>query len=210
MYLSNCALEPNTQCDCYYEDGFISLNENDVFVDGGAYNGDSATMFLNKIGNKNGYVYSFEPDSDNYESAKRNLAAYKNVKVVQKGLWNSDTVLVFNPNAGEKAGASFVLGSGAGTEYRVSVTSLDRFFKDTVDSKLPTFIKLDIEGAEKEALLGAANTIKWQKPKLAICAYHKQEDIYELPQTILSIRNDYRLMLRQYTYGCYDTVLYAV
>jgi len=55
---------------------------------------------------------------------------------------------------------------------------------------------MDIEGSEKEALMGAANIIKAAKPKLAICAYHKTEDIYELPQTILNIRDDYKLALR--------------
>jgi FkbM family methyltransferase len=189
---------------------FISLNANDVCVDAGAYNGDSAKLFLDKIGNNDGYVYSFEPNADNYERSTRNLGAYKNVTVVQKGLWSFDTVLTFMPNAGDAAGSSFVLGSAAGAEYRVPVTSLDTFFKDTVDSKLPTYIKLDIEGAEKEALLGAADIIKRRKPKLAICVYHKPEDIYELPQTIIGIRNDYRFALRQHTYGYDDTVLYAI
>jgi len=69
---------------------------------------------------------------------------------------------------------------------------------------------MDIEGAEKEAQLGAADIIRRVKPKLAICAYHKPEGIYELPQTIMSIRNDCRFCLRQHLASGVDTVLYAV
>ena len=100
--------------------------------------------------------------------------------------------------------------SGSNDRYSIAVTGLDMFFSEAAEEKLPTFIKMDIEGAEKEALMGAKEIIKRRKPKLAICAYHKPEDIYELPQTILGIRDDYRFVLRQHEYGCYDTVLYAV
>ncbi len=74
----------------------------------------------------------------------------------------------------------------------------------------PTLIKMDIEGAEKEALLGAEKIIKEKKPKLIICAYHKPEDIYELPRTIMEMRNDYKFTLWQIGESFWDIILYAV
>ncbi len=72
-----------------------------------------------------------------------------------------------------------------------------------------TFIKMDIEGAEYQSLLGALKTIKKYRPKLAICLYHKPEDIIEIPHIILSINPDYKLAIRHYTTCNWETVLYA-
>jgi hypothetical protein len=69
---------------------------------------------------------------------------------------------------------------------------------------------MDIEGAEKEAIIGAKNIIKQNHPKLAICVYHKPEDIYQLPQLIYEIDSSYKFTLQQHEDGVYDTVLYAV
>ncbi|MCL1983378.1 MAG: FkbM family methyltransferase, partial [Clostridiales bacterium] len=74
----------------------------------------------------------------------------------------------------------------------------------------PTYIKMDIEGAELMALKGAENIIRSHKPKLAISAYHKPEDVYTLPMLIRSYRNDYKFYLRHYTNSLNETVLYAV
>ena len=68
---------------------------------------------------------------------------------------------------------------------------------------------MDIEGSEKEALKGARNTIKKYKPKLAICLYHKPEDIITLPQYILELAPEYKFKIRHYTTFAYDTILYA-
>lgn len=72
------------------------------------------------------------------------------------------------------------------------------------------FIKMDIEGAEKEALEGAERTVIKYRPKLAISVYHKPEDIVEVPEIILSYGLDYQFYLRHYSLAAFDTVLYAV
>jgi hypothetical protein len=82
-------------------------------------------------------------------------------------------------------------------------------FADKPDGELPTLIKMDIEGSEREALLGASGVIRRRKPKLIICTYHKPEDIYELPQTIMKIRDDYELRLWQIGESFWDVILYA-
>jgi FkbM family methyltransferase len=208
LILCERSLVPNTQSACYYEEGFIVLGVNEVFVDAGAYTGDSAEEFIEKFGEAF-YVHAFEPDPVNYGQAVRRLSRYPNITITQKGLWSVETELVFAQNAADRPGSSFVFGTGS-EKLRVPVTSLDGYFDNTPESKWPTFIKMDIEGAEKEALLGAAKIIERCKPKLAICAYHKPEDIYELPQTILGLRDDYGFALRQHAVGHLDTVLYAV
>ena len=68
---------------------------------------------------------------------------------------------------------------------------------------------MDIEGSEEAALKGAIKTIKKHKPKLAICAYHKPDDLCVLPQLIKSMVPEYKLYLDHYTINFTETVLYA-
>lgn len=211
LYLLDKGLVPNTTSDCYYETDVMKLNEQEVFVDGGAFTGDTAEDFIERRGGKYTHIYAFEPDSENYKKAAMRLDRYSNVEVIRKGLWSTETTLSFCEDAKNPAGSCFIENHCENdNENRISVTSLDHMFSQKkYAAELPTFIKLDIEGSEKEALLGAVKIIQQTKPKLAVCAYHKIEDIYELPKTILSIRNDYHFALRQHEHGCFDTVLYA-
>lgn len=87
----------------------------------------------------------------------------------------------------------------------VEVVALD----DVLFDKEITFIKMDIEGAEYAALKGASRIIGSQKPKLAICIYHKPQDIWELPELILQLNSEYRFYIRHYSYKDNETVLYA-
>lgn len=87
----------------------------------------------------------------------------------------------------------------------MEVTSLDYTYKDRV-----SFIKMDIEGSELEAIKGCKEHIKRDKPILAICVYHKPEDIVDIPLYILSLRSDYRFMMRHYSTKNSETVLYAI
>lgn len=75
---------------------------------------------------------------------------------------------------------------------------------------IPTYIKMDIEGAETEAIIGAERTIRNYKPKLAICLYHKAEDIFMIPLLIHKINSSYRMYIRHYSDCKTDTLLYAV
>ena len=73
-----------------------------------------------------------------------------------------------------------------------------------------TFLKMDIEGSELAALRGAERIIREQRPKLAICVYHKPEDLREIPSLLLSYHPDYKLYLRHYSINETETVLYAI
>lgn len=121
-----------------------------------------------------------------------------NVELIPKGLWSKAGVLRFRSQG---RGGSIT----ANGEMSVEVESIDYFVKEPV-----TFIKLDVEGAEYQALLGAEHTIASYKPKLAICTYHKLEDIWELPSLIHEMNPEYRFYLRHYSFAENETVLYAM
>ena len=89
----------------------------------------------------------------------------------------------------------------------INVLSIDDFMKD---KEAPTFIKMDIEGSETEALLGAKKIIKKYKPKLAISVYHNATDLWKIPLLIKSLNNDYKIYLRHYSNEIMDTICYAV
>jgi FkbM family methyltransferase len=188
-------------------------------VDGGAYNGDSALNFVRKmksVGKTAKRCYLFEPSAENLILTDE-LKSHSDFEFIYKGLHGKEQTLYWWDNKQNPAGSRFV-DEGTALGYRHSgeniaqlpVTSIDAIFDKLPDSELPTFIKLDVEGCEKDALLGATNTIKRGKPKLAICAYHRDDDLFMLPRTLLNIRNDYKLTLRQHMFGYWDTVLYAV
>ena len=185
---------------------YLSLDDlphvsHEVFADIGSLDGKTALRFIDWSG-KFSKVYCFEPVLQNSPKCANNVKMYierGKAEVVTKGVWSSSTVLHFNSLGN---GMSSI--SDKGTE--IQTISLDEFFKD----KDVTFIKMDIEGAELEALKGARKVITTIKPKLAICIYHKQEDIFTIPQIIMEYNPDYRFFVRHYSIADGETVLYAI
>lgn len=187
--------------DQYFPKEIIRLSENEVFVDGGAYTGDTLLAFIRKAKNKYSKCYAFEPEPGN--AARLNALAgrqsFRDVSIVVKGLWNKAATLRFAAAEGETGSA-------------ISETGSASIEVDTIDDMAPdaTFIKLDVEGAELEALKGAAKTIKRNRPKLAVCLYHNPGDLFELPLFIKSLAPEYRFFLRQHQPVACELVLYAV
>ena len=186
----------------YFEKNLITLRKDEVFVDGGMYTGDTADIFVNLTNGEYKHYYGFEPDGENYSKATINLANRSNMTLVKKGLYSSVKTLRFNDNFASSSGISVSDGGSI-----INVTSIDTYFTGI---NPPTFIKMDIEGAELDALKGSGQIIRTYKPKLAICAYHKLEDIFTLPELIKKYRDDYKFYLRHYTNSLNETVLYAV
>ncbi|MDO8805102.1 MAG: FkbM family methyltransferase [Elusimicrobiota bacterium] len=187
--------------DQYFPEGIISLSDREVFVDGGAYSGDTMLAFMRKTKNKYSRCYAFEPDAAN--AAKlRGLAGrqrWRDVRLITKGLWRKTDTLRFYASEGPSISA-------------ISETGNTAVEVDAIDNAAPeaTFIKLDVEGAELEALTGAAGTIKRNRPKLAVCLYHKPGDLFEIPLFIRSLVPEYRFYLRQHQPVSCELVLYAV
>jgi FkbM family methyltransferase len=97
------------------------------------------------------------------------------------------------------------LAAGEGDAF-ISVEALDNLLLD----EPVTFIKMDIEGAETQAIIGTADIIKTQKPKMAICVYHRLEDIINIPFLLKELVPEYKIFLRHYSDTLLDTVCYAV
>jgi FkbM family methyltransferase len=190
-----------SNCHQYFEDGLIHLDEHEIFADCGMYTGDTAEIFIKLTKGKYTKYYGFEPDENNYNKAVKLLSKFDNTILSQKALWECDTMLSF---AQGLQGSSKVADNA---DKFVEAVSLDSFFQDELS---PTIVKMDIEGAEKEALLGARQIISQKKPQLAICVYHKPDDVYSLAQIAKNYCDEYRLYLRHYSNHTGETVMYAV
>lgn len=196
-YIEEIALPPESQ---YFADDVYKVNENDVIVDCGAYTGDTLEIFLKKTNNKTAGYYAFEPDDKNFEKLKQVAANADNVFPIKKGAYSKSTTLYFS---GTNNSIAKIEATG---ENKIEVAAIDEELND----KKITFLKMDIEGAEMDALLGAKKTIREQKPALAICVYHKFNDIFDIPNLIQSFGVDYKYYLRHYTENTCETVFYAV
>lgn len=188
----------------YFDLAELPHTDFEVFADVGAYDGMTSVRF-HEWCHGNGRCVCFEPDRTNVEPLKQNLESHKiNYSLLEKGVWDSETELKFADNM--KSVSHIVEDNSEESFNIIPVTTIDNVF---VDDDV-TFIKMDIEGAELKALMGAEKTIKRCRPKLAICVYHKPEDMWEIPSLILDLCPDYRLYLRHYSLHNGETVLYAV
>ncbi|MBQ9365659.1 MAG: FkbM family methyltransferase, partial [Schwartzia sp.] len=184
----------------YFDLPQLENNGEEVFVDAGCFDGRTSLEFV-KWAKKYRHIYCFEPSAENRKNCNKNLSSLPKEKwtLIPKGAWNKSEVLRFH----EENDSSRLSDEG---EIEVPVASID----EELRGKGVTFIKMDIEGAESRALEGAQMTIKKDKPKLAICVYHKNEDIIDIPRLILSYNDEYRFYLRHYTFWGEETVLYAI
>ncbi|MDR0992867.1 MAG: FkbM family methyltransferase [Ruminococcus sp.] len=181
---------------------FMDITEDEIFADCGFFNGDTAESFIKETNNKFKKYYAFEPNAKNIEAAKPEIKSDPHIVITQAGVYSHCTTLMFNDEHADAS--SFTLMGEGHTE--VPVISLDAFF---ADKEKPTFIKMDIEGSEIQAILGAKTLIQTYKPKLAICLYHKPEDMIEIPRLIKEILPEYKFLLKQHRDIGSETVLYC-
>ena len=196
----------------YFQQDFINLYDNETYVDVGCYTGDTIKQFFDACKGKYKKIYGFEPHPVNFKTTNETVKrlGLQNVHILPNGAWSSEGEFAFISEYGDaaKAGGARIMDHG---DMHIKTTTIDKALGD----ENVTFIKMDIEGAELEALKGAENTIKRCKPKLAICIYHKPEDIVEIPMYLFSIMPDYRFYLRHHNFiwkdgnQTHDTVLYA-
>jgi FkbM family methyltransferase len=193
--------------DQYFDRELIKLSNNEVFVDCGAYVGDTLSDFANRVECFDKY-YAFEPDTRRFKMLAYEIdrASVKgDVQHIKKGAWSKKTVLCFSQEKG--CGEITERDGGINRKNTISVDCIDNVVRD--DDKV-SFIKMDIEGAEMEALIGAENTIKRNHPVLAICVYHKKEDLITIPQYIKKLDSNYKIYLRAYYPYLAEVVLYAI
>ncbi|MDR1159371.1 MAG: FkbM family methyltransferase, partial [Syntrophomonadaceae bacterium] len=175
--------------------------ESGVFVVCGADDGDTIAEFVRRTKGIYCSVYAFEMDEQNADSLEKNTCKFENVFTVRQGCYNKNGTVNFS------SGQGFNSNINENGEEVAKVCRLDDFMKDKAQ---PTFIKMDIEGAELSALQGAEFIIRNYKPLLAICVYHKPDDIWEIPLYIKSLCPEYKFYMRSYSIIPLEYVLYAV
>ncbi len=193
------------QSEIYYTPDLVSRRADERYVDCGAFDGDSIGYFMDKW--KNGFerIAGFEPITDNYERLKKYRASLpeemqKKVDLYPFALGSKKGTLRFSVDGNASSAVN-----GA-QEITVECGVLDEILADFH----PTFIKMDIEGAEPDALLGAANILKHDAPLLTICLYHDIRHLWQIPLQIHQANPDYKLYLRRYAQDCWETVCYAI
>jgi|WetSurMetagenome_2_1015567.scaffolds.fasta_scaffold00190_24 FkbM family methyltransferase len=200
----------------YFKNDIISIHDDEVLVDAGAFTGDSVDEFVKmceKLHVRYKSIYCFEPDLDNFEKLQKNTSKFRNVECFQLGLWSHPTTIHFASSAQIASYAARIIREPGDMEIiiptvgdvEIKTTSIDEQFGDNDI----TFIKMDIEGSEIEALHGSANTIRKNKPTLVISAYHKKDDLYRITTLIHQICPEYKLYLRHFGTSFCDTVIIA-
>ena len=173
------------------------LPKNKVFVDGGSFDGQNVIDYREFVPNYK-HIYAFEPDKDSMLVVKNKLKDYSNVTYLPYGISQKEEVLRFNPCA--DSGSCF---DSTGS-IECKCVALDDIVKE--DS---AYIKLDIEGAELDAIKGATRLIR-NGSLLAVSVYHKPQDIWQIILYINEINPNYVYKLRHYTSSVFETVLYAI
>lgn len=177
----------------------LRLNDSESIVDLGAYDGDTIREFTTYTKGKYNKIIALEPDAKSYKKLIKNTAEMKNLETYNMGAWNEKDTLIF---AKEQSRNSHISASGV----PIKVTDIDSLIDYPV-----TMIKMDIEGSEMKALDGAKRIIKTYLPKLYVCAYHRNEDLFALGKKILSLNDKYMLYFRHSVYiPAWESNFYAV
>jgi len=189
-------------------------NTGGVILEGGVFDGADSVNFYNFFKNRSTKIIGFEPFMDAYENGPHyNFLSQKGMEVFPFALWNNNGELTFKKNLISPSSSSISGGmdliESPNTEIVIIKTiTLDTFIENNNINNI-SLIKMDIEGAEMEALAGAEKTIKSFKPNLAISIYHKKEHLYEIPELLKIYNPDYKFALGFYSPTFIDTVLYA-
>lgn len=178
----------------------IKPSDNEIYIDLGAYNGDTVSELLEFTDGKYQKIVALEPDARNYKKLVKSIEGKENIEAVNCAVWNCDTELLFSAKAGRQSSVN-----SKGTPL------IARSVDSILAGGKATIIKMDVEGAEEEAINGAAETISKYRPKLMISLYHRNRDIFYLPLLIKKICPQYRFFIRHQPYiPAWETNLYAV
>ncbi|MDE5765130.1 MAG: FkbM family methyltransferase [Ruminococcus sp.] len=178
----------------------IKPSSSEVYVDLGAYNGDTIREILEFTRGRYTGIYAVEPDRKNFKKLSNFVDGMKFVYPHNVAAWCVDTELPFASKAGRQSAIS------ASSEHKIEARTVDSI----LGRKPASIIKMDVEGFEREAIWGAANTIARYSPKLMIAMYHRNEDIFELPLLVKMLNPSYKLYIRHQLYiPAWETNLYA-
>ena len=165
----------------------LKLERDENFLDLGAYDGDTVREFQSLTQNCYSSIVALEPDRKNF---KKLVNKTQNTRIINKGVYAFDGSLSFSTEGSRN---SSITKNGKNT---INVTTIDTLCR----SWIPTYIKMDVEGSEEQALMGGRIIINAAKPKMIISAYHKNCDYFKLINLIHSINPTYKIYLRHQPY----------
>lgn len=188
----------------YFLGDIFKFSPDEYLVDGGAFVGDTVERYNKISGGNFKKIYCFEPDSENFIKLAENIKMVENyasrIEIYNIGLHRREGMLYFS-NSHNSASCIVEF-----SDHCINVSSID----EIIMKRPVTMIKMDLEGAESEALKGAEEIIRFNKPKLAICNYHLPADLWEIPLIIKELVPGYKLYLRHHNVKCwYESVIYA-
>lgn len=182
-----------------YENIFHLVSD-EVFVDLGAYDGDTVREFSDFTNGKYKKIFALEADSKNYRKLLKNTEEMDEVYAYNLAAWDKKEILLFEKKKGRNSKISTV-----GT-VEVQAADVDSL----IDEKI-TVLKMDVEGSEEKAIAGARKTIEKYCPKMYVCAYHRNSDMYSIPLLINSICKDYKFYFYHQRYiPAWESNFYAV
>jgi FkbM family methyltransferase len=184
----------------YFINDFFTYGKNEVFIDCGAYDGDTVENFLKLPNMDYEQIIAFEPCAEKFKLIEKKLNDHR-IILINAGVYSKDGELYFFE------GIVSEVSTGSKEETSVKVKAIDNL----ENLKKVTFIKMDIEGAEMEALKGAKNTILRDKPRLAISIYHSDDDMIRIAEWIHATVPEYKLYCRHHSLYpfVFETILYA-
>jgi FkbM family methyltransferase len=204
-WLDYDALSPSFDpCHTYFPLDLLDPTADEVFVDCGSFDGDTVRSFSSHWQGRFRHTFAFEPDPANRSSLSAHVAELgisERVTVMPYAVGNENGCISFDLTS--SAASHRVADGPAGT---VECRRLD----DIPWPLAPTYLKLDIEGAEPDALRGAAELLRRHHPVLAVCTYHRGEHLWDIPLLIRSISDSYAILLRRYAEECWEGVCYAI
>ena len=189
----------------YFPADIVRLSEDEVFVDGGAFDGDTLADFVGRVGERFAHYHAFEPDAANRVRLMGRLeglpaAVREKITIHPLALHAESATLSFT----DQGGPTSHVGTGGNTSVRG-----ERLDAILAVQRL-SFLKLDVEGAERAALAGAKASITQHRPQVAACVYHEPNDLWEIPQRLAALLPNSRFYLRQHGFDGWETVVYVV
>ena len=190
--------------DAYFQGELFEPKPDEVFIDCGAFDGDTIADFLRVRGSSFHEIVAYEPDHINWEKLQNRLSKLdpglrERVTVLPYALGAEKGVVLF-PSSGSDQSK---IGEGNDS---VEMVTLD----GSIGHKHPSYIKFDIEGAELQALRGARQIIEKFRPVLAVSAYHEQSHLWQVPLLLAELCSDYAFYLRPHGAEGWDLLCYAV
>jgi FkbM family methyltransferase len=187
----------------YFNLPFFRLSDQETFIDCGAFDGDTIKGFLKYTHNCFSNIVAFEPDNKNGNKLTKYIESLpeenrKRIVIYPYALGNEAGQILFNEEGGMSSSISTFSGR------TVPIVALQDILH------VATYIKMDIEGAEYDAVVGAITLIKQNRPILAIAVYHKPDDLWRIAHYLGRQLSKYRYYLRSHAQEGEDTVLYAV